>query len=316
MAIFFPLFTLLENSGFLPRIAYNLDRPFSLCDACGKQALTMCMGFGCNAVGITGCRIIDSPRERLLAVITNALVPCNGRFPSLITIITLFFIGTAEGFFSSVKTALALTAIISLSVAATFFATKLLSKTILKGESAFFTLELPPYRQPEIIKTLIHSVFDKTLTVLSRAVAVAAPAGLIIWLFANMNIGNTSILTHISDFFDPFARLMGLDGAILTAFIFGLPANEIVLPIMLMIYCQTGTLPDVTANIGAVLTENGWTATTAICFILFSLMHFPCSTSLLTIKKETGNIKYTVISAILPTLMGIFSCMLANAILS
>ncbi len=311
MAIFFPLFALLENSGFLPRIAYNLDKPFILCNACGKQALTMCMGFGCNAVGITGCRIIDSPRERLLAILTNSLVPCNGRFPSLITVITLFFIGTSSGLFSSVKTALILTAIIALSISVTFLATKFLSETILKGEPSSFTLELPPYRKPEIIKTVIRSLFDKTLAVLLRAIAVAAPAGFFIWLFANFNIGGASIISYISDFLNPFARLMGLDGAILTAFILGLPANETVIPIMLMIYCETGTLPDISSNIGVILTENGWTVTTATCFILFSLMHFPCSTSLLTIKKETGSIKHTLLAAILPTVMGIIACMVA-----
>lgn len=311
MAIFFPLFTMLEDSGVLPRIAYNLDKPFSLCNACGKQALTMCMGFGCNAVGITGCRIIDSPRERLLAILTNSLVPCNGRFPSLVTVITVFFIGTASGAVASIASAAALTAIIIIGIAATFAATKILSSTLLKGVPSAFTLELPPYRRPQILKTLIRSVFDRTLFVLGRAVAVAAPAGLIIWLASNISIGDLTILQHISDFFDPFAKLMGLDGVILTAFIFGLPANEIVIPIMLMVYSSLGTLPEISADIGCILAENGWTKTTAICFILFSLMHWPCSTSLITVKKETGSIRLTVLAAVLPTVMGIIACMIA-----
>ncbi len=311
MAIFFPLFTLLEDSGYLPRIAYNLDKPFMRCSACGKQALTMCMGFGCNAVGITGCRIIDSPRERLLAILTNSLVPCNGRFPALISVITIFFVGTSAGILSSLTSASVLTAVIVLGVLMTFAATKLLSQTVLKGIPSSFTLELPPYRKPQFAKTLVRSVFDRTLFVLGRAIAVAAPAGLIIWLTANINIGSLTVLEHFASFLDPFAKLMGLDGVILTAFILGMPANEIVIPIMLMAYCSLGTLPEVTADIGMILAENGWTKATALCFILFSLMHWPCSTSLITVKKETGSIKYTVLAAVLPTAMGIIACIIA-----
>ncbi|MGN0573234.1 MAG: ferrous iron transport protein B, partial [Acutalibacteraceae bacterium] len=245
MAIFFPLFTLLEDSGFLPRIAYNLDKPFRLCSACGKQALTMCMGFGCNAAGVIGCRIIDSPRERLLAVMTNSLVPCNGRFPALISIISMFFIASAGGAFSSFLSAATLTGVIALSIAMTFAATKLLSKTILKGVPSSFTLELPPYRRPQFVKTLVRSVFDRTLFVLGRAAAVAAPAGLVIWAAANIRIGDISLLGRFSDLLDPFARLMGLDGVILAAFILGFPANEIVIPIILMSYSALGTLPEI-----------------------------------------------------------------------
>ncbi|MBE6770603.1 MAG: ferrous iron transport protein B [Ruminococcaceae bacterium] len=314
MAIFFPLFTLLEDSGLLPRIAYNLDKPFMLSSACGKQALTMCMGFGCNAVGITGCRIIDSPRERLLAILTNSLVPCNGRFPSLVTVITVFFIGSASGMVASISSAAVLSAIIILGIAATFTATKFLSLTFLKGMPSAFTLEMPPYRRPQILKTLVRSVFDRTLFVLGRAVAVAAPAGLIIWLASNININGLTVLQHIADFLDPLARLMGLDGVILTAFILGLPANEIVIPIMLMAYSSLGTLPEISADIGLILTENGWTKTTALCFILFCLMHWPCSTSLITVKKETGSIKLTVLAALLPTVMGIIACMIVAEI--
>lgn len=313
MAIFFPLFSLLEDSGYLPRVAYNLDKPFRLCNACGKQSLTMCMGFGCNAAGVVGCRIIDSPRERLLAILTNSLVPCNGRFPTLITIITVFFIGTASGFFGSFLSALALTAVIVLGVLATFAATKILSETVLKGVPSSFILELPPYRRPKIAETLIRSIFDRTLFVLGRAVAVAAPAGLVIWIFANISIGGASLLSHCADFLDPFARLIGLDGVILLAFILGFPANEIVIPIILMAYYSLGTLPALgtSSEVGAMLIENGWTATTAVCVILFSLMHWPCSTTLMTVKKETGSIKYTLLAAALPTAMGIIACMVA-----
>ncbi|MBQ2846931.1 MAG: ferrous iron transport protein B [Clostridia bacterium] len=312
MAIFFPLFSLLEDSGYLPRVAYNLDKPFRLCNACGKQALTMCMGFGCNAAGVVGCRIIDSPRERLLAILTNSLVPCNGKFPTLITIITVFFIGTSSGLFSSVASAAALTAVIVLGVLMTFAATKLLSETVLKGVPSSFTLELPPYRKPKIAETLVRSIFDRALFVLGRAAAVAAPAGLIIWLLANISTGDSNILGILSDFLDPFARLMGLDGVILIAFILGFPANEIVIPIMLMAYFSLGSLPDLgtSAEIGALLIENGWTKATALCMILFSLMHWPCSTTLITVKKETGSIKYTLLAAALPTLMGVIACMI------
>ncbi len=312
MAIFFPLFSLLEDSGYLPRIAYNLDKPFRLCNACGKQALTMCMGFGCNAAGIVGCRIIDSPRERLLAILTNSFVPCNGKFPTLITLITVFFVGSSSGLLSSFTSAVMLTAVILTGIAATFLATKLLSETVLKGVPSAFTLELPSYRRPKIIETLIRSVLDRTVFVLSRAVAIAAPAGLIIWLSANITIGGTSILSHCADFLDPFARLMGLDGVILIAFILGFPANEIVIPVMLMAYYSLGTLPDLgtSAEIGALLLKNGWTKATALCVIIFSLMHFPCSTTLLTVRKETGSIKYTVLAAVLPTVMGIIACII------
>lgn len=317
MLIFFPFFTLLEDSGYLPRIAYNLDRPFRMCNACGKQALTMCMGFGCNAVGVTGCRIIDSPRERLLAVLTNSLVPCNGRFPTMISIITIFFAGTAGGFFSGFASAALLTVIIVLGVLATLAATKFLSLTLLKGVPSSFTLELPPYRRPQIVKTLVRSIFDRTLFVLGRAVAVAAPAGLVIWLAANISAGDATILEHCAEFLDPFAQLMGLDGVILMAFILGFPANEIVVPIIIMAYNALGTLPELgsSAEIGAMLAANGWTKATAVCVILFSLMHWPCSTTLITVKKETGSLKYTLLAAALPTAMGIIACIIAAEVM-
>ena len=314
MAIFFPLFTLLEDLGYLPRVAFNLDRPFLKCDACGKQALTMCMGFGCNAAGVVGCRIIDSPRERLLAILTNNFVPCNGRFPTLIAILTMFFISGVGGILADVGSALLLTAIILLGIGMTFLVTLLLSKTLLKGTPSSFTLELPPYRKPQIAKTLIRSIFDRTLFVLGRAAAVAAPAGLIIWLMANIKLGDVSLLYAASEFLDPFASLMGLDGTILLAFILGFPANEIVVPIIIMGYMSGGSLVDLASlqEMKTLFVDNGWTILTAINVMLFSLFHFPCSTTLLTIKKETGSLKWTLVAAALPTLIGIILCMLTT----
>ena len=310
MAIFFPLFTLLEDIGFLPRVAFNLDKCFKKCCACGKQALTMCMGFGCNAAGVIGCRIIDSPRERLIAIITNNFVPCNGRFPTLIAIISMFFVGSANGGAASVLSAILLTAVIVLGVFMTFVASKILSKTILKGVPSSFTLELPPYRKPQIGKVIIRSVFDRTLFVLGRAIAVAAPAGLVIWIMANVHIGDMTLLAHCSGFLDPFARLIGLDGVILLAFILGFPANEIVLPIIIMAYMAKGNILELDnlSVLKQLFVDNGWTWITAISVMLFSLMHWPCSTTLLTIKKETQSLKWTVISVLVPTVIGIGTC--------
>lgn len=317
MAIFFPLFTLLEDVGYLPRIAFNLDKYFKKCSACGKQALTMCMGFGCNAAGVTGCRIIDSPRERLIAILTNAFVPCNGRFPTLIAIITMFFIGFGSGFESSFLSTLVLTLVILAGIGMTFIISKALSKTILKGIPSSFTLELPPYRRPQIGKVIVRSLFDRTLFVLGRAIAIAAPAGLVIWLMANIDINSISLLAHCSNFLDPFARLIGLDGVILMAFILGFPANEIVVPIMIMGYMATSNISefDNLIQLKNLLVNNGWTWITAICFMIFSLFHFPCSTTCLTIKKETGSIKWTLLSFILPTIIGILLCFIANFVL-
>ena len=305
MAIFFPLFTLLEDSGYLPRIAYNLDRPFCRCHACGKQALTMCMGFGCNAAGVVGCRIIDSPRERLLAILTNNFVPCNGRFPAIITILTVFF-AMGSGLGASVLSAVLLTAVILLGVGMTFLVTYLLSRTLLCGEPSSFTLELPSYRKPQIGKVIVRSLFDRTLFVLGRSAAVAAPAGLIIWLLANIKIGGVSLLSDIAGFIDPVGRLMGLDGPILLGFALGFPANEIVLPITLMTYLAEGSLPELGGieALRGILLSNGWCARTAVCFVLFSLMHWPCSTTLLTVKKETGSVRWTLLAAIIPSLAG------------
>lgn len=318
MTIFFPLFTLLEDVGYLPRIAYNLDKPFQRCCACGKQALTMCMGFGCNAAGVVGCRIIDSPRERLLAVLTNSFVPCNGRFPTLIAILTMFFVGTAAGAWSgSLLSALLLTGVILLGVGLTFAATRLLSATVLKGVPSSFTLELPPYRKPQIGKVVVRSIFDRTLFVLGRAAAVAAPAGLVLWVLANLTVGEVTLLRLCADFLDPLARLMGLDGAILLAFLLGFPANEIVLPILLMIYLAQGTLPDTGSltEMRTILAANGWTSATAVSATLFTLLHWPCSTTLLTIHKETGSWRWTALAGVLPTAFGVLACILVTAIL-
>lgn len=310
MAIFFPLFTILEDSGYLTRIAFNLDNCFKKCSACGKQALTMCMGFGCNAAGVTGCRIIDSPRERLIAIITNNFVPCNGRFPTIISILTMFFIGFSTQIVSSLFEVLLLILIILFGILMTFTISKILSKTILKGVPSSFTLELPPYRRPQICKSIIHSIFDRTIFVLGRAIAIAAPAGLLIWLMANLKIGNLSILKHCSNFLDPFANLIGLDGVILISFILGFPANEIVIPIMIMVYMSTGTITEFNnlTELKKLLINNNWSWLTAICTVLFSLFHFPCSTTCLTIKKETNSYKWTFLSMIIPTLVGIVIC--------
>ena len=321
MAIFFPLFTLLEDLGFLPRIAFNLDKFFRKAGSSGKQALTMCMGFGCNAAGVTGCRIIDSAREKLIAILTNAFIPCNGRFPFLITIASIFIAGAVGGAstkagMSSFIATITVLFVVLLGIFMTLIISKILSKTLLKGESSSFVLELPPYRKPQIGQVIVRSVLDRTLFVLGRAIAVAAPAGLVIWLFANIHIGDLSILTYIANFFEPFARLMGLDGYILTAFILGIPANEIVLPIILMCYMRSGTLVDMesTMAIGQILVQNGWTLLTAINVMIFTLLHFPCTTTLMTIKKETGSWKWSALGAVLPTVCGIAICLITTGV--
>ena len=316
MAIFFPLFTILEDLGYLPRIAFNLDNFFRKACTSGKQALTMCMGFGCNAAGVVGCRIIDSPRERLVAMLTNNFVPCNGRFPFLITISSIFFASSALGIWSSIWSTLAVIAVIIIGVIVTLIVSKLLSKTILKGMPSSFMLELPPYRTPQFGKILVRSIFDRTLFVLGRAVSIAIPAGIIIWLFANINISGISLLTHVANFLNPFAKLMGLDGYILTAFILALPANEIVLPIILMSYTAGGSLMQIDdlSNISNILISNGWTILTAINVMLFCLMHFPCSTTLITIRKESGSLKWTALAFLIPTFLGIITCMFTTGV--
>ena len=319
MAIFFPLFTILEDLGYLPRIAFNMDGFFKKACCSGKQMITMCMGFGCNACGVTGCRIIDSPRERLIAILTNNFVPCNGRFPFLITIATIFIAGVfagGNGFLASILSTFAVIIVIIFGIFLTLITSKILSKTILKGMPSSMVLELPPYRKPQFGKILVRSIFDRTLFVLGRAISVAAPAGLVIWLMANIGIDGQSLLSIIANFLNPFAKLMGLDGYILTAFILGIPANEIVLPIILMCYLKGGTLVNIedTIQIGQILIQNGWTMLTAMNVMFFTILHFPCATTLLTVKKETGSWKWTTISFAIPTICGIVLCMLTNLV--
>ena len=281
----------------------------------------MAMGFGCNAVGVTGCRIIDSPRERLIAILTNSLVPCNGRFPTLITLISLFFMGGFQASKNgtlpippSLATALFLTGLILLGIGATLLSSLILSKTLLRGMPSSFTLELPPYRKPQFGKIIVRSVLDRTLFVLGRALLVAAPAGLIIWLLANLKWGGISLLSYLSGFLDPAGRLLGMDGIILTGFILGFPANEIVIPIILMAYLQTGQLVEISdqAQLFSLLSAHGWTVKTAVCMAVFSLFHWPCSTTCLTIRKETGSWFWTMIAFLLPTVIGIGLCFLIN----
>ena len=316
MAIFFPLFTLLEDFGYLPRVAFNMDRFFAKSGTSGKQSLTMLMGFGCNACGVPGCRIIESPRERIIATVTNNFVPCNGRFPTLIAIITMFFAtGISLPFRSLVSAGLLLTVIV-FGVVVTLLVSKFLSATLLKGLPSSFTLELPPYRRPQICKTIVRSLLDRTIFVLLRAMCVAAPAGIVIWLMSNIMINGESLCVIISNFLQPLGSLMGLDGVILLAFILGFPANEIVVPIIIMIYTASGTLVeyDSLSSLYNLFVENGWTWVTALCTMIFSLMHFPCSTTCLTIYKETKSLKWTLLSFILPTILGILLCMSINAI--
>lgn len=310
MLIFFPLFTLLENIGFLPRIAFNLDKCFNKCKTCGKQSLTMLMGFGCNVVGVNGCRIIDSKRERIIAIITNSFIPCNGRFPSIITIITIFFVCT------SFQISLYLLLFILLSVIITFIICKILTSTLLKGESTSFILELPPYRKPKILKTLIDSFVNKTLSVLIKAIKIAIPSSILIWLLANIKIDGNSLLFIFSSLLNPLGNLFGLDGAILLAFLLGLPANEIIIPILLMIYTKNSTLVDFDSikDLKNLLIQNGWTIKTAICFIVMMIFHFPCINTILTIKEETKSNKWTLISLFIPLLIGLILCILINLI--
>lgn len=309
MAIFFPLFTLMEDLGYLPRVAFNLDSFFKRACAHGKQALTMCMGFGCNAAGIISCRIIESPRERLIATITNNFVPCNGRFPALIALSSIF-IAHSAGAFNSIAATLSVLGVIVLAVIVTLIVSRLLSGTILKGLPSSFTLELPPYRRPQVCRILIRSLLDRTLFVLGRAIMVAAPAGIIIWILGNTVIGGMSLMDHAARFLEPAGYMLGMDGYILMAFILGFPANEIVIPILIMSYMSTGAMTELDSltALRELLVANGWTWLTALCFMLFSLNHFPCGTTLLTIRKETQSCKWTWISFIIPTIAGIIIC--------
>lgn len=309
MAIFFPLFTLLEDLGYLPRVAFLLDAPFCRAGACGKQSLTLCMGFGCNAVGVAGCRIIDSPRERLIAIVTNALVPCNGRFPGLIFLISLYVKNALLG-------AGILTLCVLLSIGATLLSSRLLSRTLLRGQRSSFVLELPPYRKPRIWQTLLHSLRDRTLFVLGRAAAVAAPAGLLLWLLANLRADGTPLLQILAAWLDAPAAFLGLSGAVLLAFVLAAPANELVFPILMMILtagssygAQSG------AEMAKILLQNGWSLQLALCTLIFFLFHWPCTTTLLSIHRETRSLRWTLLALLLPTLLGCLLCGLLNLLL-
>ena len=316
MAIFFPLFTLLEDAGYLPRAAFVMDRFFRAAGGSGRQSLTMCMGFGCNACGVTGCRIIDSPRERLVAILTNAFVPCNGRFPTLIALISLFFLGGTMGLGRSLLATALFLGCILFAVGMTLLASRLLTATVLRGQLSAFSLELPPYRMPRVGQVLVRSLLDRTLFVLGRAVTVAAPAGLLIWTLGSISVRGGSLLTALAGALDGPGRLMGLDGMVLLAFLLGFPANEIVLPVLLMGYLQTGTLTAYgsLAELSAVLTANGWTAQTAVCMLVLCLLHFPCGTTCLTILHETGSARWTALAAALPTAMGAAVCMVIHGV--
>jgi ferrous iron transport protein B len=313
MAIFFPLFTLLEDAGYLPRVAFNLDHFFHRAGAHGRQSLTMCMGLGCNACGVMGCRIIQSPRERLIAILTNAFIPCNGRLPTLTALIAMFFV-TGSGLWDSIASAALLMGCIVLAVAMTLWASRFLAGTFLKGEPSSFSLELPPYRAPQVGQVLVRSILDRTLFVLARAVVVAAPAGLLIWIAANVTVGGESILLHLAGFLQPLGGIMGLDGFILLAFLLGFPANEIVVPCILMGYLSAGSLTDYggLAELHGLLAAHGWTAATALCALVLTLFHFPCGTTCFTIWKETRSVKWTSLAILLPTAVGAALCMLIH----
>jgi ferrous iron transport protein B len=316
MAIFFPLFTLLEDFGYLPRMAFNLDNIFRKTGAHGKQALSMMMGFGCNAAGVVATRIIDSPRERLIAIITNNFALCNGRWPTQILIATLFIGGLAPAYLAGIISALAVVAIALLGVLLTLFFNWVLSRSVLRGEVSTFSLELPPYRPPRILQTLYTSIIDRTIYVLWRAIVFAMPAGAVIWLSANITIGGVSIAEHLINFLNPFGLFIGLNGVILLAYVVAIPANEIVIPSILMFTVLFSNLGGVGAGAGVlfqlestaatldIFKAGGWTLLTAINLMLFSLIHNPCSTTIYTIYKETGSLKWTAVSALLPLIMG------------
>lgn len=310
MAIFFPLFALLEDFGYLPRVAFNLDRLFKKAGGHGKQSLTMAMGFGCNAAGIISCRIIESPRERMIAILTNNFVPCNGRWPTLILLSSLFLAGAVGIGANVTAAALIVVGMVLFGIMMTLFVSWALSKTMLRGVPSHFTLELPPYRKPQFGRTIVRSVYDKTLFVLKRAVITAAPAGIVIWLLANITVGDQHVLDHIAGWLTPFAHAIGLDGYILMSFLLGLPANEIVVPILIMGYMASGAmveLDDMNA-LKTLFLEHGWTWLTALNVMLFSLLHYPCGTTIYTIAKETKSVKWTVLAALIPLSIAVAVC--------
>ena len=307
MAIFFPLFTLLEDLGYLPRVAFNMDNIFRRAGAHGKQCLTMCMGFGCNAAGVVSCRIIDSPRERLIAILTNSFSICNGRFPLLIILATIFLGNLVDSSFSYILATLAVMGVIIIGIAATLLLSYILSRTLLRGMSSFFVLELPPFRRPQLGQILIRSLLDRTLFVLWRAIVIAAPAGALTWILANSFAGGISLFALLVNCLDPLGQLIGMDGTILIAFLLGLPANEIVLPILIMGYSSAGSMLELDSlnSLRLLLLNNGWTWLTALCVMLFSLLHFPCGTTLYTIFKETRSAHWTLLSALIPLALGL-----------
>ena len=303
MAIFFPLFTILEDLGYLPRVAFNLDFLFRRAGAHGKQALSMAMGFGCNAAGVISTRVINSPRERLVAILTNNFVPCNGRFPTLIMLATVFVGASFPAAFASIAAAGAVMLVVVIGVIFTLVVSWALSRTILRGEASAFTLELPPYRRPGITRILYTSLIDRTLFVLWRACLTAAPAGAVIWILGNITVGGTNLAQHTANFLNPFGNALGLDGVIILAYIIAIPANEIVVPTMLMVYMGTGQMSEMTelSDLQRLLVgEHGWTMMTAVCLMLFSLLHNPCATTILTIYKETLSKKWATIGALMP----------------
>jgi ferrous iron transport protein B len=316
MAIFFPLFTLLEDFGYLPRVAYNLDKLFKKAGAHGKQALTLSMGFGCNAAGVIATRIIDSPRERLIAIITNNFALCNGRWPTQILIASLFIGTLVPSYLAGLISSAAVIFVAVLGIFLTFLVSWFLSRTVLKGESSAFSLELPPYRPPRFWFTIYTSLIDRTVFVLWRAIIFAMPAGALIWLVANIDIQGVSLAEYLVNWMNPFAILLGLNGVILLAYIIAIPANEIVIPTVLMLTVLLSGLSGVGEGAGVIFElknqhdlmhlfqAGGWTLLTAVNLMLFSLIHNPCSTTLYTIYKETRSIKWTTISALLPILMG------------
>jgi len=302
MAIFFPLFTVLEDVGYLPRMAFLLDPCMARCGGCGKQALTLCMGLGCNAVGVTGCRIIDSPRERLAAILTNAMVPCNGRFPTLILLGTLFF--------PEVGAALVVAACVVLGMAGAMAASGVLSKTVLRSKDSTFLMEMPPFRRPRLGKILVRSLFDRTLFIAGRALTVAAPSGVVLWI-----LSNTGIMAWLAAILNPLGSTLGMNGVILMAFCLALPANELVIPVILMAMTGAGSLQAVSGLGPQILLDGGVTWQMAICTMVFTLFHWPCATTLMTVYRETGSLKKTAAAWFLPTAVGCTLCLVLNLLL-
>ena len=303
MAIFFPLFTILEDLGYLPRVAFNMDWLFRKAGAHGKQALSMAMGFGCNAAGVIATRVIDSPRERLIAILTNNFVPCNGRFPTLIMLAVIFVAAAFPPALASVAAAGAVVGVVLVGILFTLVASWLLTRTVLQGEASAFTLELPPYRRPSILRILYTSLIDRTIFVLWRAILTAAPAGAVIWILGNIEWQGTDLAQHSANFLHPLGEAIGLDGVILLAYVIAIPANEIVVPTMLMVYMGVSMMSDLTSydQIRSLLVDqHGWTMLTAVNLMLFSVLHNPCATTILTIWRETRSGKWTAIGALMP----------------